>query len=146
MVTSSERNRRVSHDDYVALASFRHALRKFLNFSALAAHEEGLSPQQHQALLAVKGGGNGETLSIGELAERLYLRHHSAVGLVDRLAKKKLLQRSNARDDRRRVLVSLTTQGEALINRLSAAHREELKRIGPELRRWLETLDRSEEI
>jgi len=141
MGSDSERARRVARNDYVALASFRHALRGFLHFSAGAAQEAGLSPQQHQALLAIKGRAEGEALTVGLLAEQLFLKHHSAVGLVDRLVKKRLLKRSPSPEDKRKVLVSLTAQGEALIDRLSATHRAELRRIGPELRRWLETLD-----
>ena len=131
----------MAQSDYVALAAFRHALLGFLHFSAEAARGEKLSPQQHQALLAVKGFAKGEALTIGELADRLYLKHHSAVGLVDRLEKRKLIKRSPSEKDRRKVLIRLTSQGEALIARLSASHRAELRRIGPELRQWLETID-----
>lgn len=144
MASNSERTRRVTGEDYVALAAFRHALRGFLAFSAEAAREAGLSPQQHQALLAIKGIDGHEAITVGLLADRLYLRHHSAVGLVDRLVKKRLLKRSPSAEDRRKVYVCLTPQGEALIDRLSATHRAELRRIGPELKRWLELLDRSE--
>lgn len=144
MGTSTERSRRVTRDDYVALSSFRHALAGFLHFSAEAARTAGLSPQQHQAMLAIKGAPAAEGMTVGDLAERLYLRHHSAVGLVDRLTKKRLLKRSPSEKDRRKVFVSLTAQGENLIDRLSAAHRGELRRIGPELRRWLETLDKEQ--
>ncbi len=140
MAVSSDRSHRVSHADYAALAAFRHALRKFLHFSSQAAREAGLSPQQHQALLAIKGASKDEPMSVGTLADLLCLRHHSVVGLIDRLEKKRLLQRTAAADDRRRVLVTLTAQGESVIGQLSAAHRQELKRIGPDLRRWLEAL------
>jgi DNA-binding MarR family transcriptional regulator len=140
MSTSSDRSRRVTKDDYVALAEFRLALRTFLNFSGEAARAAGLSPQQHQALLAIKGFAERDSVTIGELAAKLFLRHHSAVGLVDRLVKKRLLKRSPDPEDRRKVHVSLTSQGEALIDQLSSVHRNELRRIGPELRRRLETL------
>lgn len=136
----SERIRRVARNDYIALAAFRHALRGFLHFSAEAADDVDLSPQQHQALLAIKGMPEGEALTVGELAQRLYLRHHSAVGLVDRLVKKGLIKRAASAEDRRKVHVGLTSQGEALINRLSSVHRAELRRIAPELKRWLELL------
>ena len=71
--------------DYEALAAFRHALREFLDFSQEAARRAGLTPQQHQALLAIKGYPGREVVTVSELAERLLLRHHSAVGLLDRL-------------------------------------------------------------
>ncbi len=102
----------------------------------------GIPPQQHQALLAIKGTRNGVHVSISELAERLDIRHHSAVGLVDRLAKRKLVKRQASRDDRRSVDVSVTTQGEKLIQRLSSVHLREFRQIGPELRRLLDLIDR----
>jgi DNA-binding MarR family transcriptional regulator len=131
---------RVTLADYAALAACRYALRRFLHFSAEAARASGLSPQQHQALLAIKGFARGDGLTMGDLAERLRLRHHSAVGLVDRLTVRGLTRRVADRQDRRRVHVRLTARGEAVIHRLSAAHRDELRRLGPELRRALRAL------
>jgi DNA-binding MarR family transcriptional regulator len=141
VISATTKSRPVSNHDYAALESFRHALRHFLHFSAEAAHEAGLSPQQHQALLVIKGLGQSQPVTMGHLAERLFARHHSTVGLVNRLVRKKLLQRTPSADDRRKVHVSLTARGEALIVHLAAAHRQELRRLGPEIRRWLETLD-----
>ena len=132
---------RVSKEDYVALASFREALRRFLNFSSEAAREAGLSAQQHQALLVLKGTPDRDFVSIGELAEHLHLKHHSAVGLVNRLAKRRRVKRIPAKNDRRKVNLVLTEQGEKLIHQLSAAHRNELRLSGPELRRQLEKID-----
>jgi DNA-binding MarR family transcriptional regulator len=132
--------RAVSQADYEALAEFRHALRRFLHFSAAAARSAGLSPQQHQALLAIKGSPGGTAISIGELAGRLDIWHHSAVGLVDRLGRRGLVRRTPDPDDRRRVRVRLTARGETLIRSLSAAHRDELRRLGPDLRRMLRAL------
>ena len=131
---------RGSRPDYQALAAFRYAIRRFLSFSAAAARESGISAPQHQALLAIKGFPGKGVISIGELAERLYLRHHSAVGLVDRLVRRRLVRRAHDPADRRRVRVQLTVRGEALLGRLSAAHRDELRRLGPELRRLLQKL------
>lgn len=127
----------ITKHEYRALAAFRHALRKFLHFSEQAAVAAGLTPQQHQALLAVKGFVD-ESLTIGELAERLQLRHHSAVGLVNRLVSQKLLKRHRSTNDRRQVHLRLTSTGERLLRDLSAAHREELRRIGPQLKVLLE--------
>jgi DNA-binding MarR family transcriptional regulator len=130
----------VSAADYAALAEFRRALRQFLHFSREAALGAGLSPAQHQALLALKGFGGRRGLCVGELAGLLDLRHHSAVGLVDRLVGRKLARRKTDPDDRRRVLVLVAARGEALLERLSAAHRDEIRRLGPELRRLLRRL------
>src|SRR6202140_3222465 len=79
--------------DYKALAQFRFQLRKFLSFSEAAAHQAGLTPQQHQALLAIKGFSGAEPVSVGDLAEFLLVRHHTAVELVDRIARVGLLKR-----------------------------------------------------
>jgi DNA-binding MarR family transcriptional regulator len=125
---------------YELLAELRHALRRFQRFSREAAQAAGLTPQQHQALLAIKGFPGREFVSIGELAERLQLRHHSAVGLVDRLVRKRLVRRLHSAADRRRVEVRLSRRGEAKIERLSAAHLRELRQLGPGIRVLLESM------
>ena len=127
----------LSRIEYEMLAAFRYALRQFLHFSEEAAHAAGLTPQHHQALLAIKGYPGREVVTVGELAERLQLRHHSAVGLVDRLMAEKLVTRVRSAQDRRRVLVQLTERGEQVLEQLSWAHAEQLKRQGPELIRRL---------
>ncbi len=119
--------------DYEALAQFRYLLRRFLEFSEKAALDTGLTAQQHQALLAIKGFPGREQVSTGELAERLCIRHHSAVGLVDRLAAKKLVTRRSVASDRRLVLVELTPHAETILAQLSMMHREELERLAPVL-------------
>jgi DNA-binding MarR family transcriptional regulator len=121
----------IAKSHYEALAALRHALRRFLSFSQEAARSAGLTPQQHQALLAIKGFPGRDYVSVGELAERLQLRHHSAVGLVDRLAGRKLLRRVPSRIDRRRVEVRLTARGEKVLELLSAVHLRELRQLGP---------------
>jgi DNA-binding MarR family transcriptional regulator len=103
-------------------------------FSEQAAQTAGIPPQQHQALLAIKGFPGRDRVTVGELAALLHLRHHSAVGLVDRLVSRRLVTRVPAPEDRRRVHVMLTARGEALIRTLSAVHLEELRRLGPKLR------------
>jgi DNA-binding MarR family transcriptional regulator len=128
---------RLSNADYQLLAQLRYLLRRFAAFSEAAARRAGLSAQQHQALLAVRGFPGRARVSVGELAERLQLRHHSAVGLIDRLAARGLLRRHYDRRDRRRVLVTLTPRGQARLARLSRAHREELARLAPLLRALL---------
>ncbi|HEY8993262.1 MAG TPA: MarR family winged helix-turn-helix transcriptional regulator [Lacunisphaera sp.] len=131
---------RITQSHYESLASLRHALRRFLNFSQEAAREAGLTPQQHQALLAIKGFPGRDYVSITELAERLQLRHHSAVGLVDRLTRARLLRRTPSASDRRRVELRLTAQGEKMIERLSSIHLQELRQLGPELHRLIGTI------
>ena len=117
--------------DYQLLAQFRYLLARFLAFSAREAHGAGLEPRQHQALLAIKGYPGGAQVTVGDLAERLSIRHHSAVGLVDRLVASGYLLRRADSTDRRRVLLALTPAAERTLAALSAAHRRELQRIAP---------------
>lgn len=130
--------RKVSKRDYEMLAAFRYSLRQFLRFSEEAAHAAGLTPQQHQALLAIKGFPGRDHVTIGELAERLQLIHHSTVGLVDRLEKQNYLRRSHDDQDHRKVYVKLTVKGEKVLEKLSADHREQLRRIGAQWKSILE--------
>lgn len=127
----------IAQSQYELLAALRYTLARFLNFSQEAARQHGLTPQQHQALLAIKGFPGGEPASVGELAGRLHLRHHSVVGLIDRLARRQLVRRQPSPLDRRRVDLRLTARGETLIRRLSATHLRELRQHGPELHRLL---------
>jgi len=125
--------RREAGIDYVALARFRHEIRRFQNFSEQAAREAGIEPQQHQALLAIKGLPRGSDATVGMLAERLLIRHHSAVELTDRLEAKGLIQRSRSRADRREVILHLTQRGEKVLSRLSLPHRAELRSVARDL-------------
>lgn len=127
--------------EYESLAAFRFALRQFLRFSEEAAQTANLTPQQHQALLAIKGFPGRETVNIHELAERLHLRHHSAVELVDRLAGEKLARRLPDKSDGRKVLIALTARGEQVLEKLSSVHRRQLNRIGPQLATLLTELN-----
>jgi len=130
----------VSDQDYLTLAAFRASLRKFLRLSEDLAHELGLTPQQHQAMLAVRGFPGEQPPTVGELAARLQVRHNSAVGLVTRLEKQGYVQREASKQDQRRMHVSLTRRGHAVLDRLTEAHRVELRRIGPEITRLLAEL------
>jgi DNA-binding MarR family transcriptional regulator len=125
--------------DYVALADFRHTLRQFLAFSEGRAAECGLTPQQHQALLAIRGAPGG-SVSIGYVAERLILKPHSASGLVDRLEALGLVTRRSSAEDRRQALLALTPKAETLLGQLSTAHREEVVRLRPLLTGLLDRL------
>lgn len=130
----------ISKAEFEALAEFRYTLRQFLRFSEEAAQEVGLTPQQHQALLAIEGFPGRSQVTVGELAERLQIRHHSAVGLIDRLESQELVARQPSASDHRQVYVVITKRGAQLLQKLTAAHREELRRIGPQFRAILERL------
>lgn len=131
---------KVTQADYEALAKFRYALRQFLYFSEKAARAAGLTPQHHQAMLAIKGFPSRDRITIGELAERLQIRHHSAVGLADRLVAERFVRRVADQQDRRQVRLALTARGEAVLEKLSAAHHEQLQRVGPQINRLLTRL------
>lgn len=130
----------LSSDDYVALADFRYALRRFLAFSESEANEAGLTPQQHQTLLAIRAAPAG-TATVGFLAERLVVKPHSATGLVDRLAALGLVERSASEDDRRLAVLSLTPKAEAVLANLTVIHREEIRRLRPLFQHVLNLFD-----
>lgn len=124
-------------EDYETLAEFRYQLRQFARFSAEAASAAGLTPQHHQALLAVHGHRDAEAITIGALSERLGVRHHSAVGLIDRLVAKGLVRRRRDAQDGRRVRIELSASGAVILARLSRVHRDEVRRLAPMLKRLL---------
>jgi DNA-binding MarR family transcriptional regulator len=134
---AKSRARPLANADYQRLAEFRYLLRHFLIFSEDAAEAAGLTAQQHQALLAIKGFGGDKPMTTGDLAGRLGIRHHSAVGLIDRLLSKSLVGRRTGLEDRRQVLLTLTPKAEALLAGLTAAHRDEIKRLAPLLQTLL---------
>ena len=112
-------SKKLGKTQYETLAAFRYSLRKVSHFSEAAAQNAGVTPQQHQALLAIKGFPGRDQVTVGELAERLQLRPHSVVGLIDRLAAEKLVARTPSNEDRRQVLIQLTKQGEETLEKLS---------------------------
>lgn len=119
--------------EFRKLEEFRFQIRRFLHFSETAARDSGIEAQQHQALLVLKGLPAGSPPTIGHLADRLLLRHHSAVGLVDRLQALGLVTREPSPTDARQVLVQLTAKGERILHKLSVAHRSELEEAEPRL-------------
>lgn len=127
------RESRLSREDYQALSRFRYQIRRFLHFSEEAARTEGLEPQQHQMLLAIEASDGDGGPTVGHLAEQLFIRHHSAVGLLDRLEERGLVERTRGREDRRQVQVRMTAAGSDKLHHLSRQHREELRKSGPEL-------------
>jgi DNA-binding MarR family transcriptional regulator len=126
--------------EYRALAEFRRALRSFLHFSEQAAREAGLTPAQHQLLLAIKGNASGDQPTVGELAESLKLRHHSAVELIDRAAVAGLVEREHDPIDGRLQRLVLTDLGEQKLAALSQLHRDELRRFKEEMLEQLRVL------
>lgn len=126
--------RRLSDADYRRLLEFRTALRKFLDYSKVQAAAAGLTPMQHQLLLAVRGHEGNAPPTIGDLAAHLLIRHHSAVELVDRAEGAGLIERRRDPTDRRVVRVRLTRSGAAKLERVSRANLAELSRLAPELR------------
>ena len=126
--------------DFVAMAELRYQIRRFLRFSENVARQAGIEPQQHQLLLAVKGLPTKLKPTIGVLAERMQLQHHSAVELVDRLVDRGFLLRLRATDDRRQVLVKLTRDGEEFLKKLSLHHLQELQSSGPKFVKILQGL------
>ncbi|GAC1391099.1 MAG: helix-turn-helix domain-containing protein [Ktedonobacteraceae bacterium] len=126
--------------DYQALAEFRYQIRRFLRFSEQTARSEGLEPQQYQLLLAVKGMPEEKRVTVGELAERLQLQHHSTVELIDRLSDRGFVQRQRDEEDQRRVLISITPVGEEILQRLAEVSLVELSSSGPSLVQALDAL------
>ena len=126
--------------DFKAMAELRYQIRRFLRFSENAARQAGIEPQQHQLLLAVRGLPENLKPTIGVLAERMQLQHHSTVELVDRLADRGFLLRLRATDDRRQVLVKLTRDGEEFLKKLSLHHLQELQSSGPKFVKILQGL------
>jgi DNA-binding MarR family transcriptional regulator len=122
------------------MAELRYQIRKFLRFSENAARQAGIEPQQHQLLLAIRGLPDGASPTIGVLAERMQLQHHSTVELVDRLVDRNFLCRLRSTNDRRQVLVKLTHDGEEFLQRLSLHHLEELQSAGPTFVKVLNSL------
>ena len=143
MKRTSVRPRSLDKGDFETLAEFRYLLRQFGAFSAGAARQAGLTAQQHQVLLAVKGFPGREQITIGGLAERLNLKHHSVVGLVDRLMRRSLIARRHDEADRRKVRIALTPEAETLLLKLTLAHRDELRRLAPLLQALLRKLQES---
>ncbi len=129
-----------------SLAEFRYQIRIFLNGSEEAARKAGLEPQQYMLMLALRGLPTSREASIRELAERMQLRHHSVVELVDRLEKRQLLHRERSRTDRRQVILHLTPRGEKILTELAKQRISELRTAAPVLVRALTAVIRSTKV
>jgi DNA-binding MarR family transcriptional regulator len=135
-------DKKLSDDDYSRLLEFRRAIRKFLKYSKTQAAKLDLTPTQHQLLLAIRGhrGEGGPT--IGEAAECLLIRHHSAVELIDRAENAGLVRRIPDAEDQRVVRLALTASGARKLERISAANLSEIGRLGPEFRDVWQAIER----
>jgi len=127
----------LSTGQYRELAEFRRQIRRFLHFSEATAREHRVEAQQHQLLLAIRGLPEGKKPTIRALAETMFIQHHSAVELVNRLEKAGAVTRQQSTEDRREVWIHLTAAGQRILQQMVLAHRAELERSGPELARAL---------
>jgi DNA-binding MarR family transcriptional regulator len=131
---------KITTENYRALAELRYRIRHFLRDGDAVARAAGLEPQQYLLLLTIRGLPAGEQATIRTLAERLALRHHSAVELVDRLESHGYVHRNRGRHDRRSVLVSLLPRGERILENVARQRINELRSHGRELARAIEQL------
>ena len=130
----------IAQDDYQRLAEVRYQIRRYVSFSERAARGAGLEPRQYQLMLMIKGLPDGAQPTIGVLADRLKIQHHSAVELVNRLVERGLVTRQRGESDRRQVFVKLTEEGERTLESLVNSHLEEIRSVGPELVRALNSV------
>lgn len=130
----------LSDAEYQTLAQFRYALRRFLRFSEDSARDAGITPTQHQLLLAIRGCPDGQPAPLAALAEMLQVRLHSVVELVDRAVANGLVERAVDPADHRRALASLTSVGDTHLEKLAVLHRDELRRFRREMAELLEEL------
>ena len=125
--------------DYRTLADLRYQVRRFLRVREVAARRAGIAPQQYQLLLQLKGLEGRRPATVGVLAERLQVRHHSAVALIDRLVRRDMVVRRRLAADRREVLIALRPSGEAILRKLALYSLAELRSEG---RAFVEALSR----
>lgn len=126
----------LSRREFQGLAAFRLKLRQFLAFSEQASARVGLTQQQYQALLAMHAHAGNEPLTITDLAAEMLIKHHSAVGMVNRLEQQGMVRRESSSADRRKVVIILTEQGARVFAKLVSVHWGELRRIAPDLERF----------
>jgi DNA-binding MarR family transcriptional regulator len=119
--------------EYEALSEIRYRIRRFLVFSEASARDVGVEPQQHQLLLAIRGMPAHEAPTIGRIAERLQIQHNSAVELVNRSCEKGLVEKHANEGDRREVRLQITARGKRVLEKLTVAHRTELRKAAPAL-------------
>jgi DNA-binding MarR family transcriptional regulator len=139
-MSASGKQADLSEDGYRQLAEFRYCIRQFLHFSEEAARTNGIEPQQHQLLLAIKGLPEDIRPTVTAISSRLCLRHHSTVELINRLVDRGAVVRRHSDQDRREVFVELTSRGEQLLHNLSVLHWEELQTAAPRLSESLQAI------
>ena len=144
LLKKAERRYDLETSDYARLAAFRQGLREFLRFSDEAAARVGLTTQHYQAMLILRACPAQASVTINDLARQLLIKHNSAVGLVDRLTREGIARRIASRTDRRKVELELTVRGRQVLAKLAQTHRTELERIGPELKRLIGNVLKSE--
>jgi len=128
--------------DFTRLLELRTGLRRFLRWSEQQAKAAGLTPAKHQLLLAIRGHPNPSGPTVGEIADYLVLRHHSAVGLIDRAVADGLVERNPDSQNKSVVRITLTETGVDKLDRLSETHLEELAHLAPTMRALWDALDR----
>jgi DNA-binding MarR family transcriptional regulator len=136
--------RKLTDDDYERLAEFRYGLRRFLHWSAQQARQVGMTPTQHQLLLAIRSSRDPRGATVGEVAEVLIIRHHSAVGLVDRAQEAGLITRERDPDTQSIVHLKLTQMGALALSALSEMHLRELAQLAPTMQALLDALSEPE--
>ena len=135
--------RQLQNEDYDALAAYRYAMRKFLRFSKDELRQHGgVTPEQYEAMLALRAFGNSRGLTVGQLSERLQVKHHTAVTLVNKLVERGFASRTQGAADRREVYVKLTPQGSDLLETTAGVHRKEIRQRSAELIAALERLQK----
>lgn len=128
-----KRPTKLKKEDYELLSEFRYRLRKFLGFSENAALEHGVTPQQYQAMLSIHGFPGRDWVTVGELAEKMQIEHHSAGGLIRRMERAGLVMKEASAEDRRVMQIRLTESGLGILNKLIRVHQNELGNVGPNL-------------
>ena len=144
LLKKAERANRLATADYARLAAFRAAIREFLHFSEDAAAKAGLTAQHYQVMLILRACPEGSSVSINDLARQLFIKHNSAVGLVDRLVGEGLLVREGSKEDRRKVELRLSARGRQVLAKLAGMHRREIERIRPMLEKLIADVFREE--
>jgi DNA-binding MarR family transcriptional regulator len=143
-MASAKGGSRLADEYYRAMSEFRHQIRRFLRFSEESAQHAGVEPQQHLLLLSIRGLAPGEKPSIRVIADRLLLKHHSVVELVDRSERMGLVRRVADRNDRRQVLLELTAKGERTLQKIFVQNREKLRSQANELTEALMRIGREQ--
>jgi len=132
-VPDRHRDQKLDDEDYRRQADFRYAIRRFSAYSERQAHAAGITPQQHLLLLMLRGHPSFPIVTVGDVADRLQIRHHSASLLIERAVQRGLLARGEDPTDRRKALISLTDRGAEILEQITMANRRELQGLDAEV-------------